>query len=83
MAETPGVSRMVLSDVFVLVSDEIEDDLSNNLRVSLESSPQRVGLPMKSDIHFQKVGVVVFFLFVQCFSALSPCIGFHFTEEMQ
>lgn len=82
MAETPGVSRMVLSDVFVLVSDEIEDDLSNNLRVSLESSPQRVGLPMKSDAHFQKVGVVVF-LFVQCFSALSPCIGFHFTEEMQ
>lgn len=60
-AETHCVSHMVLPDVFVLVSDETEDDLSNNLTVSIESSPQRVNLPKKSGAHFGKVG---FFFFV-------------------
>lgn len=61
-AETQGVSHMLLPDVFVLVSDEMEDDLSNNWTVSIESSPQRVGLPKKSGAHFQNVGAI-FFLF--------------------
>ncbi|MCJ8746931.1 hypothetical protein PDJAM_G00147480 [Pangasius djambal] len=53
-AEPPGVSHMVLPDVFVLVSDETEDDLCNDLTVSTESSPQRLSLPKKSGAHFQK-----------------------------
>lgn len=62
-AETQGVSHMLLPDVFVLVSDEMEDDLSNNWTVSIESSPQRVRLPKKSGAHFQNVGVLFIYLF--------------------
>lgn len=60
-AETQVVSHMVLPDVFVLVCDETEDDLSNDRTVSIESSSQKVNLPQKAAIHFQKVGV--FFCF--------------------
>lgn len=58
--ETQGVSHMVLPNVFVLVSDETEDDISTNWTESIESSPQRVSLTKKSGAHFQKVGVFSF-----------------------
>ncbi|XP_034155230.2 transcription factor TFIIIB component B'' homolog isoform X1 [Pangasianodon hypophthalmus] len=53
-AEPQGVSHMVLPDVFVLVSDEIEDALCNDFTVSIESSPQSLSLPKKSGTHIQK-----------------------------
>ncbi|XP_047675083.1 transcription factor TFIIIB component B'' homolog isoform X2 [Tachysurus fulvidraco] len=46
-AESQGVSHMVLDDVFVLVSDETDANLSNDWRVPIESTQE-------AGTHFQK-----------------------------
>lgn len=60
-AESEGVSHMVLNDVFVLISDEMEDDLSSNWTEPIKGSPPRVSLPKKSGTQFRKVGGFCFY----------------------